>query len=48
MLSNQTAMVAVPGQSEEARTVLFYDSKAPHLVTPQKGWGFNCDLSCPN
>jgi len=48
LLQDSDAMVAAPGQSPEARMVLSYAGKAPHLVTPVKGGGYNCDSSCPN
>ena len=48
LLQDPDAMVAAPGQGPEARMVLSYTGKAPHLVTPVKGGGYNCDSSCPN
>lgn len=28
--------------------ILSYAGKAPHLVTPGKGGGYNCGMNCPN
>ena len=48
LLNDPKAIVAAPGQSEEARIVLSYSGRPPHLVSPQKGGGFICDSNCPN
>ena len=48
LLQEENAIVPAPGQSPEARKVLSYSSKTPHMVTPVKGGGFTCDTSCPN
>lgn len=48
LLHNPTAMVSAPGQSPFARMVLCYSAEVPHLVTPTKGVGFNCDATYPN
>ena len=48
LLSDDIAIAAAPGQDPEARMVLSYSGKMPHLVTPKKGGDFSCDSSCPN
>ena len=48
LVLKQDAIVLAPGQSAEARMVLSYSSKVPHMVTPTREGGFNCDNSCPN
>lgn len=44
LINNNSAIVAAPGQNEEARMVLSHS----HLVTPLKGGGFSCDANCPS
>ena len=48
LLSTDGAIASAPGQSPEARMVLSYSRKVPHMVTPRKGSEFSCDSSCPN
>ena len=48
LLQEENGIVPAPGQSPEARMVLSYTGKAPHMVTPTKGGGFTCDSTCPN
>ena len=48
LLQKENAIVPAPGQSSEARMVLSYSSKVPHMVTPTKGGGFSCDSNCPS
>ena len=48
LLQKENAIVPAPGQSPEARMVLSYSGKVPHMVTPTKRGGFSCDSSCPN
>jgi hypothetical protein len=48
LLQEENAIVPAPGQSSEARMVLSYSNKTPHMVTPVKGGGFTCDMNCPN
>ena len=48
LLHTDGAIVAAPGQLPEARMVLSYSGKPPHMVTPQKNGDFSCDASCPN
>ena len=48
LVSDDTAIAPAPGQDSEARMVLSYSGKAPHLVTPKKGGDYSCDSSCPN
>ena len=37
LLSTDGAIASAPGQSPEARMVLSYSRKVPHMVTPRKG-----------
>ena len=48
LISADNAIVPAPGQGPEARMVLSYSGKAPHMVTPKKGGDFSCDSSCLN
>ena len=48
LLRTDSAMVTAPGQCDEARMVLSYSGKPPHLVIPGKGGCFSCDSNCPN
>ena len=47
LVNTSNAIVPAPGQDPEARMVLSYSGKLPHMVTPTKG-GFSCDSNCPN
>ena len=47
LLETNGAIAPAPGQLREARMVLSYSGKAPHIVTPKKN-DFSCDSSCPN
>ena len=42
------AIAPAPGQPSEARMVLSYSGKTPHMVTPKKIGDFSCDSSYPN
>ena len=48
LITTEGAIAPAPGQDPQARMVLSYSGKAPHMVTPKKGGGFSCDSSCPN
>ena len=48
LLRKENAIVPAPGQSFEARMVLSYTNKVPHMVTPTKGGVFSCESNCPN
>ena len=48
LITTEGAIALAPGQDPQARMVLSYSGKAPHMVTPKKGGGFSCDSSCPN
>lgn len=48
LLTKENAIVPAPGQSSEARMVLSYTNKLPHMVTPTKGGVFSCESNCPN
>ncbi len=48
LIHKQDAIVPAPGHCAETRMVLSYSTKVPHMVTPTKAGGFNCDSSCPN
>ena len=48
LMETNGAIVPAPGQPPEARMVLSYSGKPPHLVTPKKSGDFSCDSSCPN
>ena len=47
-LETDGAIAPAPGQLPEARMVLSYSRKAPHMVTPKKNGDFSCDPSSPN
>ena len=48
LIRTTNAIVPAPGQDPEARMVLSYSGKAPHMVLPKKGGEFCCDSNCPN
>ena len=48
LLTTKEAIVPAPGQAPEARMVLSYSGKVPHMVTPNKSRSFCCDSSCVN
>ena len=48
LINTSNAIVPAPGQDPEARMVLSYSGKLPHMVTPNKGGEFCCDSNCPN
>jgi hypothetical protein len=48
LLSDTKCMSPAPGQSSQARMVLSFGGKVPHMVIPTQGGGFNCDSNCPN
>ncbi len=48
LIHKEHAIVPAPGQSPEAKMVLSYSGKSPHMVTPIKGGGFSCDSNCAN
>lgn len=43
LLHKPNSMVTAPGQCAEARMVLSYSGKVPHMVVPSKGGGYSCD-----
>ena len=47
LLQTEGAITTAPGQSADARMVLSYTAKRPHLVTPKVNGGFACDSECP-
>ena len=48
LLHTDGAIVVAPRQLPEARMVLSYSGKPPHMVTPPQNVDFSCDASCPN
>ena len=48
LIETDGAIAPAPGQLPEARMVLSYSGKPPHMVTPKKNGDFSCDSSCPN
>lgn len=48
LISTDNAIVPAQGQDPEARMVLSYSGRVPHMVTPKKGGDFSCDSNCPN
>ena len=48
LMETNGAIAPAPGQPSEARMVLSYSGKTPHMVTPKKNGDFSCDSSCPN
>ena len=48
LLHKEHAIAPAPGHSPEAKMVLSYSGKSPHMVTPVKGGGFSCDSNCAN
>jgi hypothetical protein len=48
LMETDGAIAPAPGQPSEARMVLSYSGKTPHMVTPKKNGDFSCDSSCPN
>lgn len=48
LLKTPGAIVSAPGVSGDARFVLSYSGKRPHLVIPKRGGSFSCDEDCPN
>ncbi len=48
LLKTDAAIVPAPGVGDDAKFVLSYRGKRPHLVMPKKGGGFACDADCPN
>ena len=48
LIGDPSGMSPAPGQSPQARMVLSFSGKTPHMVTPTQGGGFNCDSNCPN
>ena len=48
LMETDGAIVPAPGQLPEARMVLSYSGKPPHMVTPKKNGDFSCGSSCPN
>ena len=48
LMETDGAIAPAPGQLPEARMVLSYSGKPPHMVTPKKNGNFSCDSSCPN
>ena len=48
LLNTDGAIVPAPGQKPEARMVLSYSGKIPHMVSYIKTGDFACDANCPN
>ena len=48
LMETDGAIAPAPGQLPEARMVLSYSGKPPHMVTPKRNGDFSCDSSCPN
>ena len=48
LINTENTIVPAPGQCTEARMVLSYSKKTPHMVAPTKDGGFSCDSDCPN
>ena len=48
LMETDGAIAPAPGQLPEARMVLSYSGKPPHMVTPKRMGDFSCDSSCPN
>ena len=46
-LTTEGAIAPAPGQDPDARMVLSWTGKRPHLVMPIKKGGFACDTECP-
>ena len=48
LLKTEGAIVPAPGVGDNAKFVLSYSGRKPHLVVPKKGGSFACDQDCPN
>ena len=48
LLKADDAIAPAPGVGNDAKFVLSYRGKKPHLVIPKKGCTFACDSDCPN
>ena len=48
LLKTDGAIVTAPGVGVDAKYVLSYSGRKPHLVVPTKEGGFKCDSDCPN
>ena len=48
LLKADDAIAPAPGVGNDAKFVLSYRGKKPHLVIPKKGITFACDSDCPN
>lgn len=48
LLKTDDAIVPAPGIGADAKFILSYRGKRPHLVIPKKGSIFACDSDCPN
>lgn len=48
LIQTEGAIVSAPGQPPEARMVMSYGGKTPHMVVPKKGGDFSCDSTCCN
>lgn len=48
LMETDGAIAPAPGQLPEARMVLSYSGKTPHMVTPKENGDFSCDSSCSN
>ena len=48
LIDTENAIVPAPGQDPEAKMVLSYSGKVPHMVTPKKSGDFSCDSNCPS
>lgn len=48
LLNTEGAIVSAPGVGNDAKFVLSYSGRKPHLVVTKKGGSFACDEDCPN
>ena len=48
LIKTNGAIVSAPGFEGNAKYVLSYHGKKPHLVLPKKNGAFSCDGECPN
>ena len=48
LLKTEGAIVSAPGVGDDAKFVLSYSGRKPHLVVTKKGGSFACGQDCPN
>ena len=48
LINTEEAITLAPEHAPEARMVLSYTGKVPHLVTRKKRNDFSCDVNCCN